>query len=267
MKSIFLFLLIAFFSFALCQDTIFVHRTNTTAKIFELEDELLNLIQDYYNIKNNSNIIFKTIRVPRFYNILEALDEATKNKNYAIAGMSGITITKKRLERYDFSVPYLLVREAIFTRKDHMCNNHKNCWQIKGTKIAFNKKTLQEKRIKILEAKYGIIPYPCNIYQEKVNAIVTGKADFFIGDNITKWNSDEVILVANFSEQIGDGFGIAYPKGSLLKNKFDKYISYISRSSLFIIKIEEIYGKNIGKYYREYIKSYYQKKYYDDNID
>ena len=231
------------------QKTVTVYDVPDDTKVAELEGEIIKNSFKLYNAHNPTDKLkYNIIHLKKFKEIFDTLDN-TKEKNYVFC-MYQITITKDRQKIYDFSVPYIPIKESIYALK----NRKDKDFRKKGIKIAYQIGSTQEKQIGYLK-KYKIEPVDFNVIGEKITALREGKVDFVIGDNIEVWGKNDLLVVEDMKEQPGSGFGFMYAKGSTLRAKLDPYIlKYITSQSFFNYLIRN-FGKDVVDYYKENIKN------------
>ncbi len=161
-------------------------------------------------------------------NRLETLEE-----NRADIVISQLTITPDRLERVDFSAPYLVGREAILVRKDSGIKAYED---LEGKRVALAAGSISLRRMRIALTNSTLIVTP----EEAggVQAVVKGEADAASNDdanlhrmlkNLVHPEEFEVIDIgAHFDEK---PFGIAVKKGNHeLLNELNEIIEKLATS-------------------------------------
>jgi len=147
----------------------------------------------------------------------------------ADAAISSITINKKRLKTYDFSLPYFESINKILVPKDSPIQSGAD---LKGKTVAVqNGTTGQEIAEKIL----GKDPTHIKKFESNVLAIMEllkGGADAVVADNAVveeyaKNNPNKNLKVITDTSFSSEFYGIMLPKGSKLKADIDKAIKKI----------------------------------------
>jgi glutamine transport system substrate-binding protein len=169
-----------------------------------------------------------------FTGIIPALQ--TKNLDLAIAG---ITIKPEREEVIDFSAPYYDAGTAILVRIDE--EDIKSVADLKGKVVATKQGTSSYDYATKIDGLKDLVPFP-NIDQAYME-LEKGSADAVIFDlpNVQyyiKTNGEgKVKTIGDLLE--GQSFGIAFPKGSPLKNKVDLALEALIENGTY----EELYVK------------------------
>ena len=244
MKFITFFLLT---SILVSQVEITLYKSNTSKPSYIIESKILEKIKIIHKQKYAETIYFKTVIKDRFQDVLNALEKS--NDKNAMA-MRGISITKERSEKFDFSVPYIFVTECILSLKGN--NDIKDYqWKIKGEKIAYTRGSTAEKRARILAKKYKIIPIAYDNIESSFESLKKKKINFVITDNIYVWHESFLKIAHHFKEEHKTGYGIAFKKGSPIKKLFDPYIKYTMKAEYFRSLLLKTYGKEYLEFYKD----------------
>jgi len=235
-----------FITIAFAQESLQVVRLNSGFITNELEKEIIENVVDLYNRKNSDKFILDFQTVHSVPHLFSSMDRANKEEN--ICFLSAITITNERQQKYDFSVPYLDIEECLFRLDKHVL---KEGWQNRFLKVAYVIGTTEEALVDSLQKVYKIVSVPTSDFKEKVALLQAGKVDLMVGDNILGWYSDTFKIVQSLSTHKKTQYGIAYPKGSPLKNNFDKYIRYFTQSEKFLTLLKHMYSKDVADYFRK----------------
>lgn len=169
-----------------------------------------------------------------FTGIIPALQ--TKNLDMAIAG---ITIKPEREEVIDFSVPYYDAGTAILVRIDE--EDIQSVADLKGKVVATKQGTSSYDYATKIDGLKDIVPFP-NIDQAYME-LEKGSADAVIFDlpNVQYYiktnGKGKVKTISDLLE--GQSFGIAFPKGSLLKEKVDVALEALIENGTY----EDLYVK------------------------
>lgn len=173
-----------------------------------------------------------------FNGIIPAIQ--TQNLDLAIAG---ITIKPEREAVIDFSAPYYDAGTAILVRADE--ENIKSIDDLKGKVIATKQGTSSYDYATQIEGIKSLVPFP-NIDQAYME-LEKGSADAVIFDlpNIQyyiKTNGEGKVKTIGDLLQ-GQSFGIAFPKGSELKNDVDVALQKLIENGTY----SELYQKWFGE--------------------
>ena len=142
--------------------------------------------------------------------------------------MSGMTVTEERIKRVDFSQMYYQPKFAIIYRKDNVVDSPQ---KMKGKKIGVQLGTTMEifakEKAKELE---DLEILSLNRNPELIQELKIGRIDGIVIEesqvaHFAKENSDLSYSVLN--DSAGEGYAIAFPKGSDLREKFNKVIDEI----------------------------------------
>ena len=240
-----------FFVFVICllsQREIKIFNVPEDNVVAMLELEVIKNTFKLYNVFNASDKLkYKLVFQKNFKDVFDELDKAI-DINYSMS-MYQITITKEREKKYNFSIPYIPIKESIYTLKER----DDKSYQKEGVKIAYQSGTTQEKQINLLK-KYKIVPIAYTVREEKIAALRKNDVDFAIGDNIEIWGTKDLVLVKDMNDQPGNGLGFMFAKGSTLRDKLNPYVKkYIASQSFFNYLIKN-FGKNVADYYKENLK-------------
>lgn len=173
-----------------------------------------------------------------FTGIIPALQ--TKNLDLAIAG---ITIKPEREAVIDFSSPYYDAGTAILVRADE--ENIKNVDDLKGKIVATKQGTSSYDYASKIDGLKKLVPFP-NIDQAYME-LEKGSADAVVFDlpNIQYYiktsGEGKVKTIGELLE--GQSFGIAFPKGSTLKNDVDAALKTLIDNGTY----DELYEKWFGE--------------------
>ena len=170
----------------------------------------------------------------------DGIFESLKNGNADMA-ISDITITDKRKESYDFSVPYFIARQGILVKKDSEITNGKDLTDKKvavqagSTGEAFVEKLLGKDNPNIKREKAEII------YQDvMVGSVAAGISD---NNRVEKFleNNPDSGLHAVYDDSVfpPEHLGLMFPKDSALVEKVNTALNHLYENG----KYAEIYQK------------------------
>lgn len=143
--------------------------------------------------------------------------------------MSGMTVTEERAKRVDFSPMYYEPKFALIYRKDNVMDDIQ---KMKGKKIGVQLGTTMEIYAKEKANKVDDITIlSLNRNPELIQELKIGRIDAIIIEQsqalqFTKANSD--LTYSILSDSAGEGYAIAFPKGSDLKVKFTEVLDEIT---------------------------------------
>ncbi|NLX63140.1 MAG: transporter substrate-binding domain-containing protein [Tissierellia bacterium] len=107
----------------------------------------------------------------------DALDALERGEVDAIQGM---TRSKAREEKFDFSLPLVINSQAIFVLKE--TNYISSIEDLKGRRVSFQKGDISYELSQEVE---GIKPYSRTNQEEAIDLLLDGKVDAFIGNRLT----------------------------------------------------------------------------------
>ncbi|MGN1400095.1 MAG: transporter substrate-binding domain-containing protein [Bacillus sp. (in: firmicutes)] len=160
--------------------------------------------------------------------------------------VSSITIDDDRKQKYEFSVPYFLSTNKILVKEG---SDIQSAEDLKGKTVAVQTGTTGHYAV---EKVVGKNSKDIKKFEENTLAImelVQGGADAVVADNAVieeyaKNNPNEKLVVVEDEDAFeAEYYGIMFPKGSELKEDFDKAINRLFDNG----KYEEIYGKWLSR--------------------
>ena len=123
-------------------------------------------------------------------------------ENGEIDGIQGMSKTEERKSKYIFTQSTVINSHAIFIMKDR--ENINGIEDLKGLRVAFQEKDIQEERIKEIP---DIISIPRHSQIEGIEALLNGEADVFIGNRITAIYYLNNVRKTNMVKTIGEPLG------------------------------------------------------------
>jgi diguanylate cyclase (GGDEF)-like protein/PAS domain S-box-containing protein len=108
-----------------------------------------------------------------------------------IDGLSNTIVTKERKKYFNQSNTYVTVQKLIFTTRENPSNIH-TIQDLEGKKIGTHKSNILENRIAKRFTKSTIVMF--DTLDEGINALVTGKIDAILGDNILLYRAIKLDL-------------------------------------------------------------------------
>lgn len=145
--------------------------------------------------------------------------------------MSSMTITEERMKRLDFSQTYYQPKLAVIYRKD---NNVDTVQKMIGKKIGVQLGTTMEIFVKKKAKELGDIHIlSLNRNPELIQELKIGRIDGIVieqsqVEHFAKANAD--LTYSILTDNAGEGYAIAFPKGSDLKEKFNIALNEIKES-------------------------------------
>lgn len=220
-------------------------------QVDSIEYEILINTLSLYNANEQEKIIFQIDTLNSFDEVIQKLKTPDSLQKNVLMGLASITRTIPRKEYLDFSSIYIPAKEVITTLKK---NSNLTLSDIKGQRVGYQIKSIEEVTIHRLMENIPIIPIGFLHYAEKTEALLNESIKFSIDDNISIWDSKKTVIIHDLEIQNGDGIAIAYPKGSKLAKKLDKYLNYYLNSSRFYRLIQSKYGINIARYFKQELR-------------
>ena len=234
-----LFVYLYFLNYLCSQKTIEVFVDNDDTVINFIEKEILFNVFKLYNAKNKNKLSYKIIKV-NFKDIFRLLEFDESNLKMSL---SSITVSSERLKKFSFSNLYIPTKTVVFS-----LNKNQN-WKDKV--IGYQQSTIHEIIANDIKQNYKNKIKAYKQYDELLSAIYDGKLEFAISDNIEVWNDKRLKIVSETQMQIGKGIAIMYPKNSVLKDTFNKYLIYYLKSAKFTRLIRTKFGKDVSEYFRK----------------
>ncbi|RLQ91119.1 transporter substrate-binding domain-containing protein [Falsibacillus albus] len=137
--------------------------------------------------------------------------------------LSGMTPTEKRKKNVDFSDVYYEANDMLITKKD---SNIKSVEDLKGGKVGAQLGSIQEDAAKDLQKKVNVQVETRNRIPELVQDVVNGRFQgAIIEDTVAKGylkKDKQLTGMTLGSKDDEKGSAIAFPKGSPIKDKFNK---------------------------------------------
>ena len=220
-----------------------MYRSSLTYSVNELEEEIFKNIVALYNLKSKKQLSY-TIHKESFTDILKRMETQSGDSTLI---MSGITVTKEREKRYDFSIPYLPIEIVLFSKKGTRITDFSEL------NVGYIEGSVEEKLAKDLKKKYNCSLFPYPDFLEKHNSLKANKTNVMIADNIALFVDHSIKIIHSLKST--KGWGIVYPKGSELKEMFDPIIRYYIKSAKFYELLYNEHGKAIADYFIKYVKN------------
>ena len=151
-------------------------------------------------------------------------------------GISAITINEERQQTYDFSIPYFISTNEILVPKG---SNIKDAMDLKDKVVGVQNGTTGQE---VVEAILGKNSSNLKKFESTNLAIMEmkgGGADAVVADNTVveeyvKNNPKEnVVLIKDEVNFEKEHYGLMYPKGSKLKEEFDKAIKKVIENGTY----------------------------------
>lgn len=142
-------------------------------------------------------------------------DAVSAMENREVDGIQGMSKTEERKTKYSFIESTIINYHSIFIDKNK--NHIREIEDLKGLRIAYQEKDVQEERIKEIPQ---IISIPRANQMEGIEALLDGEADAFIGNRITAIYHLNNIRKTNKVKTIGEPLGeTAYGPVTLPENR------------------------------------------------
>ena len=229
----------------IAQEVVTVLSFESSSKLILFELDFLKQVIKLYNTKHAYKLSLKVISVRDYSDIFKKIGSSKETD--LICAIRAITITEERKKKYDFSSPYLPIKQVLITNKDKL-SSIKN-WRDSRYTIYGNKNTIHYKNAKLLSNKYGFKFYKPKSNKRIVvnNYLKKGEIDFYVGD-MTDVIVTERVILADFEEALLSEYGILYPKDSKLKRKLDKFVKYSVKSPTYYKLLVKHFGNEIAVY-------------------
>ena len=225
--------------------TVLTYKSDSKLRLFELD--FINQVIKLYNVKNKNKLSIK-IHSERSYAKIFKMIESSKQTKY-ICAIRSLTITDKREKKYDFSYPYMPIKQVLMTKKQYKTGikNWKNSKHI----IYGNPNTVHFENVKMLSDKYGIKVYkPKDPEINIISYLNNGEIDFYVGDMTDIFVIDDIEILSEFDGALLSHYGIMFPKNSILKEKLNRYIKYLAKSPIYYKIVFKHFGRNIADYFK-----------------
>jgi hypothetical protein len=245
-------LLILFFLFNIqLQDTITVYQSSHENSLIVYEQGMMEILTEKINKKNGATYRLNFVNLENY----EILNQKVEMKDDKLCAIGRLKITNQNLRDYDFSHPYLSVKEAIVTLVNQFW--YQADWMNKGSRIAAFKESLNHEQSKIFKNTYksDIILLESSTRSRISNLLLKAKFDFCITEAIDTWNNRNLEHLSEFKEAKLYQYGIMFPKGSVLKKTFDEEIKEFVNSEENYQLLKRIYGQEVMEYCKKLNKS------------
>ncbi len=158
------------------------------------------------------------------------------------AAIAGMTITEERKESIDFTQPYYEAGLILAVKDDN--DDIKSIDDVSGKTIATRTgSTSQEYLTANTDAKIEAFPGIIEAYQN----VLAGRADAVLYDlpNVQFYSETEADnKLKTVGEKLtGEDYGIAFPKGSELRDQFDEALTTIKENGTYDDIYEEWFGE------------------------
>jgi len=248
--TVYFFLLTSVFS----QTEITLYSQNTSNDFRMFEQFIVKEIIDLYNLKNDEKLSVKFETAVSFLELFHCLDKAVLNgKKDVVMSMNRISITKKRLEKYDFSEPYMANKFSALKLKTRTDINEEKLFKTKYT-VGIVKNTLYEELVYELDKDKSLTIKFYSNNELCAEGLRKKEIDLYISDFVDTWIYD-LEVVAILKPELTDHHGILFPKGSELRKKLNKTMRYYVKSAKYYNLIRTYFGKERMVFYKEMIYS------------
>jgi hypothetical protein len=239
-------------SVASTQNTINIITTKSlNVKLQNFELSFIKEIISIYNKKNNENYLLNIRYLSSYKEIFEEIDKSSSTD--LICSIRAITISKEREKKYDFSHPYMPIKQVLIADMSKLAEITN--WQKKTYTIGAIESTVHSRTARKLAEKYSLNLYEVSEMNNVERYLFEGRYDYYVGDISDTWITDNTQFLADFDGALLSYYGILYPKNSILKPKFDKIITYFIKTSRFYKLLKMNLGENVVDYYKDIRKS------------
>jgi ABC-type amino acid transport substrate-binding protein len=253
-----LIIIIILFTKSFAQDSVSIIISNGVSKLTAFEAEFMTQVITLYNAKNEDKLNIKFVRMSNYGEIFKRIREASKTD--LICAIRAITITEERKNIYDFSYPYMPIKQVLISLKKNY-DIFKD-WKNPKHVIYANRLTMHWENALELSKKYNLIFYkPKSTKDESMTRYVrSGDIDFYVGDMSDIFAIKDLTMLSNFDGALLSHYGVLYPKNSVLKTKLDRYIKYFAKSPLFYKVIVKHFGTDFASYFKNLAQEMESKK-------
>jgi threonyl-tRNA synthetase len=211
------------------------------------ETQIFEAVVKMYEDKTGEKFNIKIIPLKFYSDLFNTFDKIPSSEKDITIAVSAVFRTNDRALKYDFNSVHLPTKQSIFGHKNKVYADTLNVWKIKGTKIIFVEKSLQENAFNDIKKTANVTGIKAKDFEEKIKLFQAGRADFMIGSNIQHQSLVELQYLIDIPSSETTGLAFMYPKGSKLKLSLDKYIDYFIRSAKYYQLINDIFGKEVGQ--------------------
>jgi hypothetical protein len=227
------------------QEVITVYYKYSNDKSIGFESQFMEEIKKLHNIRHKKNpISFKFIEQSDYKKIFNQIDNAKPMNK--ICGISSLTITEDRLIKYDFSYRYLKINQAIIKHKRH------DAQDFNTAKFAYLENSIHEEAFYLLKKQYHqIIGIPYKSSKEIKDDMDKKKFNYQIADGIVAFINENREIATELSFFQTEGYGIIYPKNTILKEQLDPAIKHFVSTKRYFDLIKEHFGEKAFEYYKD----------------
>jgi len=237
-------------------DTVEVYHPKILDPVYHFQSELLEHLITLYNRKHTRQFVVKQTEIATIEEINYTLKQL-KNKKKLVTGVYGATIMKDSYwsNYFEFSIPFLPVRNAVVSRNDSTLTISKD----KPFSLAYmkNPKTNSHFYVNLanqLEQEgYTFSSIYYETYELLIPALRQKTVDFIIADSIEGWMNKDLKVVVNI-DKTPQFIGFIYQKGTVLKEELDSVIAYFTKSTTFYLLLKKYFGPEFRDYYIEAMK-------------
>ena len=225
--------------------TVLTYKSDSKLRLFELD--FINQVIKLYNVKNKNKLKLKFVYKQTYNELFNTIKESRKSK--FICAIRAITITENRKEIYDFSYPYMPIKQVLMTKKQFR-KGIKN-WRNSKHIIYGNPNTVHYEKVKMLSGKYGIKIYKSKNRETNVITLLNrSKIDFYVGDMTDIFVIKDIEILSEFDGALLSHYGIMFPQNSILKEKLNRYIKYLVKSPIYYKIVFRHFGRSIADYFK-----------------
>ncbi len=240
------FVILILFLFASAQTEITVYVNSGNNKFNRFEKAVVEKLVEIHNKRSKTNYVVKQKPYDEFKLLFDVLAKAPKDE--LVFGMNSISITKERSANYSFSHPYLSTIPVVLSKTQTELKN------IKNATIGYTQNSIQLSMINELKKTYSFKEVAYSNFNDKYDAVFSGKDTYAMGDYIDHWIYD-LNIVHEIDSYGKDNFGVIFAKNSKIYAELKSTMKYYFSSPSYFELVKEYLGSDAVNFIRKNISS------------
>ena len=237
------------YSFIISQ-TITVSIVKDSSIVDDIERQLIDDIFILWDRKTKEKVDYQFNWFGSFLDMMDFMKNLPITEKDNHLAISSITITDARSKKFQFSNPYVPVREVLICKKNGKYQSAvTDLTSLVDRKIGYLEGTIQESSMLSLKKDISFKEFGYLTQQEKNRALLNNEIDFYIADNVNVWSNSQLKIFLELPEQLGNGYGILFHKKSSLKKIIDPILMYYMKSAKFRKLTTDKFGKEVSDYF------------------
>jgi len=225
-----------------------IHRSLLNDRLLmELEETIIRNVIRIHNINEADTLNYTFVNHETFEELFTDWDLFTPDAEHLT--VNSISITKDRERLFDFSSPYLPVKQVLIAVKSTFPFT-----TVEGKRIGFVRSSTQEAILEFLPQSCIFKSY--DTFRQLEEGLLNLEIDLMMGDNVGVWSNGHTYIYKELDKTFSSSYGIMYKKGSLLRDRLDKYLRYYLKSKGFRRLVKNYFGKDISDYMIKQLRSY-----------